>query len=71
MDNMTVHHSKLSRANYKRLLIEPIFNIPYSPQFNGIEAVFSMVKQRYKTKALRKILDSERYSPKDLIEKSI
>jgi hypothetical protein len=30
-----------------------------------------MIKQRYKSKALRKILDSERYSPKDLIQKSI
>jgi transposase len=44
MDNMTVHHSRLALQKYQELGITPIFNVPYSPQFNGIESVFSMVR---------------------------
>jgi transposase len=49
MDNMRVHHSLLSREAYDALKLTPVFNIPYSPQFNPIEAVFSMVKSFYKS----------------------
>ena len=71
MDNMRVHHSRLSKEQYSLLNITPIFNIPYSPQFNGIEAVFSMVKQKYKVMALRRIVMEKRYSPRELIDISI
>jgi len=52
MDNMRVHRSKLASKKYEVLKITPIFNVPYSPQFNGIEAVFSMVKASYKKSLL-------------------
>jgi hypothetical protein len=31
MDNMRVHHSRLSRQAYEELKLTPLFNIPYSP----------------------------------------
>ncbi|MFN9906006.1 MAG: hypothetical protein ACK56F_07765 [bacterium] len=41
MDNLSVHKTKLSLATMKKLSITPIFNVPYSPDFNGIETFFS------------------------------
>ena len=41
MDNLMVHKSTEVKEAYLRLKITPIFNIPYSPQFNGIESYFS------------------------------
>jgi len=67
MDNMRVHHSKDSNKAYKELSIEPVFNIPYCPQFNGIEAVFSIIKQHYKQGALQRIVAKQRLCPKEMI----
>ncbi len=48
MDNLSVHKTKDVQEAYERLNIIPIFNIPYSPDFNGIESYFSLVKAEYK-----------------------
>lgn len=71
MDNMTVHRSRLAWEKYKALNIEPIFNVPYSPQFNGIESVFSMVKADYKRRLLRQILDRDTQRRMTLISQVI
>ena len=41
MDNLQVHRTQRVKAAYERLSITPIFNVPYQPDFNPIEAVFS------------------------------
>ena len=48
MDNLSVHKTKDVKEACERLNIIPIFNIPYSPDFNGIESYFSLVKAEYK-----------------------
>jgi len=48
MDNLSVHKTNLSKELFKELKIVPVFNIPYSPQFNGIESYFSLLKNEYK-----------------------
>ena len=48
MDNLSVHKTKVSKETLKRLKIILIFNVPYSPDFNGIESFFSLVKGVYK-----------------------
>ena len=48
MDNLSVHKTRGMMELYKSLSITPIFNIPYSPDFNGIESYFSLVKASYK-----------------------
>ena len=44
LDNLAVHKTKEVMETYERLNIKPIFNVPYSPQFNGIESYFSLLK---------------------------
>ena len=52
LDNLAVHKTRKVMAAYKRLNINAIFNMPYSPDFNGIESYFSLVKAQYKKLAL-------------------
>ena len=44
MDNLQVHKTKEVLETCKRLKARPIFNVPYSPDFNGIETYFSLIK---------------------------
>ena len=71
LDNMTVHKSKAAMSAYSRLGITPIFNVPYSPQFNGIEGVFNMLKNDYKKRLLQTILKSNRPNSHALIADAI
>jgi hypothetical protein len=36
------------KKKFQELNIIPIFNIPYSPDFNGIESYFSLIKAGFK-----------------------
>ena len=58
-------------AAYKRLNINAIFNMPYSPDFNGIESYFSLVKAEYKKLALQLLLKNESINTLELIERSV
>ena len=49
MDNLMVHRSNIVRDYMASLGFKPIFNISYSPQYNGIEGVFNLVKRTYKS----------------------
>ena len=48
LNNLSVHKTNLSKETFRELQITAIFNIPYSPQFNGIESYFSILKNEYK-----------------------
>ena len=48
MDNLQVNKTKEVLETCKRLKARPIFNVPYSPDFNGIETYFSLIKGEYK-----------------------
>lgn len=71
MDNLRVHRSRLALAEYQNLDIRPIFNVPYSPQFNGIESVFSIVKATYKKQLLANILEGRTQQRPTMIKQAI
>ena len=56
MDNLQVHKTKEILETCKRLKVRPIFNVPYSPDFNGIETYFSLLKGEYKKLILERII---------------
>ena len=56
MDNLRVHKSKQTLEVCKTLKVQPIFNVPYSPDFNGIETYFSLIKGQYKNMLLQKLI---------------
>ena len=71
MDNMRVHHSRVSKEAYKELDLTPIFNIAYSPQFNPIESVFSMIKSNYKKLLLKTLIQKNKVRTRHLITNAI
>ena len=48
MDNLRVHKTDDVKDLMLQLKIEWIYNVPYSPDYNAIEFVFSQVKKSFK-----------------------
>lgn len=45
LDNACIHHSKIVSAYVKEKNIHLLFNVPYCPEYNPIEIMFSKLKQ--------------------------
>ena len=56
MDNLAVHRSKVIRERMDELSIAYVFNPPYSPEYQGIESVFSIFKRKLKKERFRCII---------------
>ena len=71
MDNLQVHKTKDVLETCKRLKARPIFNVPYSPDFNGIETYFSLLKGEYKKLILEKLIKGIKIDSSSMIVQSI
>ena len=58
-DGLSVHRSKIIKDRLDELGIPFIFNPGYSPDFNGVEAVFSIFKNKIKRYRLKAIYHEE------------
>ena len=70
MDNLKVHKTEGVRSLYKSLNIKPLFNIPYSPALNPVEACFSIVKNHFKKRRLQHLVNNQDFDAEQLIEKA-
>jgi len=48
LDNARIHHSILLKAYMENMPNKMIYNVPYSPEYNPIEKVFSIIKHKLK-----------------------
>jgi transposase len=71
LDNLKVHTCKAAQKILSSLDIVPIFNVPYSPQFNGIEYVFSQLKAAYKKILLEALVEGSNLDRVSLIRQAI
>jgi transposase len=71
LDNLSVHKTKDARHIFEKLNITEIFNVPYCPQFNGIESYFAQLKANYKKLLLKCVIKDASYDTADLIRQSI
>ena len=71
MDNLQVHKTKEVLETCRRLKARPIFNVPYSPAFNGIETYFSLLKGEYKKLLLERLIKGAKVDSPSLINQSI
>ncbi len=71
MDNLQVHKTKEVLETCKRLRARPIFNVPYSPDFNGIETYFSLLKNEYKKLILERLIKGIKVDSSSMIVQSI
>ena len=69
LDNLSVHKTRAVKEKFEELKIHPIYNIPYSPDFNGIESYFSLVKGEYKNLWMQLYIKEERIEPETLVRK--
>lgn len=71
LDNLSVHKASLVAKVAEEVQVQLIFNVPYSPQFNGIEMYWSLVKRVYKNSALQRLLKGNHQSDIALIKSSL
>ena len=71
LDNFSVHKTRPAKLLFEELNITEIFNVPYCPQFNGIESYFAQVKATYKKLLLQHMIKDVHVDTKDLIRWSI
>ena len=71
LDNLSVHKTKDAKLLFEELNITEIYNVPYCPQFNGIESYFSQIKAAYKKMFLRSVIKEAHYDTMSLIKESI
>lgn len=58
-DNLSVHLCANTMKACRYLNIKMIFNLPYSPDYNPIEMVFSQVKKIFKSERLQKLANQQ------------
>ena len=68
MDNLSVHKTRRVYEKYEELNLTPIFNAPYSPQFNGIESYWFLLKQGYKKLLLKKLINRKNLNIRNMIK---
>ena len=71
IDNQQVQKTKEVLETCKRLKAQPIFNVPYSPNFNGIETYFSLLKGEYKKLIIERIIKGIKGESLSMIMQSI
>ena len=69
MDRLSVHTCRRSRDQMAFLGFEVILNAVYSPEYNPIETVFSIVKGNIKKQRLRQFMRKEDEDLKSISEK--
>ena len=59
-DNLGAHRSKLAKEAFNELDIKPVWNVPYSPQYNcGIERLWGQIKTKFRPKLLEYMLTAK------------
>ena len=66
-----MHKTKDAKLLFEALNVTEIFNVPYYPQFNGIESYFAQVKATYKKLLLQYVMKEVHVDTMDLIKRSI
>ena len=70
-DNLRVHHSKRVLDRLEELGVKVIFNLAYSPAYNGVEGCFSKVKHSFKKQRLQKLARGLRPNLQTLIQRAV
>jgi len=71
LDNLSVHKTKDAKHLFEKLNITEIFNVPYCPQFNGIESYFAQLKATYKKNLLQHSIKNEHVDTVLLVKQAL
>ena len=70
-DNLSVHRSRQVTDRLDALGIRYIFNLPASPDYNGVEGCFSKIKQSFKVQRLQKMARGIKPNIQTLIHRAV
>ena len=72
-DNARIHAAKkvLEAAKGEDINIQPIFNLPYRPDLNGIESVWAVAKRVYRNNVDRNKATNVQWDQQGLVEDAI
>ena len=71
MDNLSSHTSERSKQAMRDKGIRYIYNVPYSPDYNPIEFVFSIVKRNFKALRAKKMIGLIQDSHEAMVTKAV
>ena len=71
LDNLSVHKTRAVQEVYRELDLTPLFNAPYSPQYNGIESYWFLLKQVYKKLLLTNMIKGRNLCVRAMIRTAI
>ena len=68
MDNCSIHKAKAVREFCQINNIPLVFNIPYCPEYNGIEALWGVWKFQFRKQLLDLNLKGDQFKVQEIIE---
>ena len=71
MDNLSAHTSDRSKEAMRERGFRWIYNIPYSPEYNPIEFVFSQVKHNFRALRAKKLIGMSSQSHEAIVKQAI
>ena len=71
MDNLSAHTADRSKQAMRELGFRWIYNVPYSPEYNPIEFVFSQVKANFRKLRAKKFMGLTSESHQAIVVKAL
>ena len=68
LDNCSIHTAKKVKEYLEFKKIPYVYNLPYSPRFNGIERLWAQMKMRFRDKLATLKVNSQIYQIEAVIE---
>ena len=71
MDNLSAHTSERAKKAMREQGFHFVYNVPYSPDYNPIELVFSQVKANFKALRAKKFMGLTQDNHESLIAQAV
>ena len=68
LDNCSVHRSRLVKEEMGKRGLKIVWNLPYRPEFNGIEGAWALMKAHYRKLLLRNMIVGRSLRLKEIVE---
>ena len=71
LDNASIHRAATTQRLASQLGFDIVWNVPYHPEFNGIEYVWNIAKQLFREVQLQRMLQTTKLSFNQAIWQSL
>jgi len=71
MDNLSAHTSDKAKDTMRQLDFRWAYNVPYSPEYNPIEFVFSIFKANFRALRAKKLVGLIQTTHESMVEQAV